>query len=186
MVNKKRQWSAIIIVGVLTICSISRELRSPKQQVSTQVPMVASQSRSATIVRPSPTTRPLPTPRQPITGPSAEELRAKWDELTDLQRSTYRREILGSYVRWDVEVVEVHPTGTVNALVMAGTKVLVIVFDVPLSEARKLNREQQITIEGTLCNITLPETGGNLLEELAKSLSLVATLKDVVVLPLES
>lgn len=183
MVNRTRQWIMTIIFGALVICCVSRELRSPKQQASTQAPTATSQPRSVAIPRPSPTMRPSPTPRKPITGPSAEELRTKWDELTDLQRNTYAREVRGSYIRWDAQVVEVHPSGTVNALAMVGTKALVMLFDLPQSEARRLNKEQAITIEGTIRVIGPPIAGdGGLVEGLVRSLSLFVELDDVVVL----
>jgi hypothetical protein len=186
MVDKTRQWIAIIIVGVLTICCISRELRSPKKQVAAPTPTVVLQLRPTTSVRPSPTARPSPTPRQPITGPSTEELRSRWDELTELQRGDYQRSIRGNYVRWDVEITEVHPTSRVDAYAKAGGKGLLVTFNLPLSEARKLNRKQEVTIEGTILNVEPPQVGEGFLGELVESLVLAATLKDAVVLPLGS
>ena len=132
------------------------------------------------------TSLPVPTvtPRQPITGPTAEELRTTWDELTALQRGAYHRGLIGAYVRWTAEVVEVHSSGTVNALAMAGTKALVIVFDLPFDEARRLDKDQTIIFEGTIHSIVVPDgSGENLLEDLIQSLSLIVELRDVTVLP---
>jgi hypothetical protein len=175
--SKIRKLVTLVILGVLLICCISRGLRSPRQQSSTQVPV-------ATYHYQPPPTRPPPTPRQPITGPSAEELRTKWDEMTDLQRGAYHRGLIGAYVRWTAEVTEVHASGTVNALAMAGTKALVIVFDLPLNEARRLDKDQAVTFEGTIHSIVVPKRSGeNLLEDIAQSLSLIVELRDVTVLP---
>ena len=98
---------------------------------------------------------PLPTPRRALSAVTAEAIRLQWDDLTDIQRAAYERQLAGQYVRWSATVAGVSECGTVSALVSlpAVFKSVSVAFRIPIEEALRIGKDQGIVFEGEISGI---------------------------------
>lgn len=169
--------SLVIIFVLYRMCGSSGTGSAPERSVAATARPTAVPS-----ARPAST----PTPLQPVTGPSAEELRRRWDELTVAQRAQYEREIAGTYVQWPAQILEVHTGGTVYATTIVGLKPLVMMFTIPVEQATLYDRHQKVIVEGTIVRIEEPTGGQGFLESLLMDLTLGAHLAEASISPARS
>ena len=105
---------------------------------------------------PAPTATPMPelaidgkTPLWPMT---PVEVRAKWDDLTQVQQEGFAKEMGGQTVRWMATVYDVYPDGRIRVYFETNKpdKLMGSYVQVPKADLAKYSKEQAVTVEGAI------------------------------------